>query len=248
MEEIGRAVAPVPFLSSAVLATVALLGAGDTETVSELASGEVTAALVVPLSTAPGAPITGVEIGADGLTGLVSTVAGATEADLLVVPVAGPDGPELHTVARSAAGVDVSPVLALDMTRPLADVRFSGAASALVGPGSAALERGPGNRGGRARVRATRVGAVVFRHHAGLREGAQAVRPPHRLLPGDQTPARRRLVRGQCRDSGGALRRRHLRPARCGRGRGGRTRAGLLQRRRRASRRGMRADCTGASG
>ncbi len=140
MEEIGRAVAPVPFLSSAVLATVALSGAGDTATVSALASGEVTAALVVPLSTAPGEPVTGVGIGADGLTGLVSTVAGATEADVLVVPVAGPDGIELHTVARSAAGVDVSPVLALDMTRPLADVRFSGAASSLVGPGSAALE------------------------------------------------------------------------------------------------------------
>jgi alkylation response protein AidB-like acyl-CoA dehydrogenase len=140
MEEIGRAVAPVPFLSSAVLATVALLGAGDTETVSALAAGEVTAALVVPLSTAPGEPVTGVGIGADGLTGLVSTVAGAIEADVLVVPAAGPDGPELHTVARSAAGVDVSPVLALDMTRPLADVRFAGAASALVGPGSAALE------------------------------------------------------------------------------------------------------------
>jgi len=38
-EELGRAVAPVPFLSSAVLATVALLGAGDTETVTVTASG-----------------------------------------------------------------------------------------------------------------------------------------------------------------------------------------------------------------
>ena len=64
MEEIGRAVAPVPFLSSAVLATAALLRAGETETVSALAQGELTAALVVPLSTAPGDPIAGVsEIG-----------------------------------------------------------------------------------------------------------------------------------------------------------------------------------------
>ena len=39
MEEIGRAVAPVPFLSSAVLATVALLQAGDTDTVKGLAAG-----------------------------------------------------------------------------------------------------------------------------------------------------------------------------------------------------------------
>ena len=134
MEEIGRAVAPVPFLSSAVLATVALLRAGDTETVSALAQGELTAALVVPLSTAPGDPTTAVTGGADGLSGSVTSVAGAAEADVLVVPVAGPDGLELHTVPRAAAGVRVSPLVALDMTRPLADVSFSAAASSRVGP------------------------------------------------------------------------------------------------------------------
>jgi alkylation response protein AidB-like acyl-CoA dehydrogenase len=139
MEEIGRAVAPVPFLSSAVLATVALLRAGDGETVAALARGEATAALVVPLSTAPGDPVAGVSIGADGLTGLVSTVAGAGEADVLVVPVAGPDGLELHTVSRTAPGVEVSPLLALDMTRPLATVRFSGAESSRVGTADAAV-------------------------------------------------------------------------------------------------------------
>jgi alkylation response protein AidB-like acyl-CoA dehydrogenase len=139
MEEIGRAVAPVPFLSSAVLATVALLGAGDTETVAALAEGESTAALVVPLSTAPGDPVVGVNIGADGLTGAVSSVAGAGEADVLVVPVAGPDGLELHTVSRSAPGVQITPLLALDMTRPLANIRFSAASSNPVGPADAAV-------------------------------------------------------------------------------------------------------------
>jgi alkylation response protein AidB-like acyl-CoA dehydrogenase len=146
MEEIGRAVAPVPFLSSAVLATVALLGAGDTETVTALAEGKSTAALVVPLSTPPGDPIAGVNIGADGLTGAVSSVAGAGEADVLVVPVAGPDGLEIHTVARAASGVQITPLLALDMTRPLANVRFSAASSSRVGPAggavAAALETG----------------------------------------------------------------------------------------------------------
>ncbi|MGB8387832.1 acyl-CoA dehydrogenase family protein [Mycobacterium sp.] len=134
MEEIGRAVAPVPFLSSAVLATVALLRAGDTETVPALAQGELTAALVVPLSTAPGDPVAGLRCGADGLSGSVTSVAGAGQADVLVVPVAGPDGLELHTVSRTAAGVEVSPLPALDMTRPLANVLFSGAGSARVGP------------------------------------------------------------------------------------------------------------------
>jgi alkylation response protein AidB-like acyl-CoA dehydrogenase len=139
MEEIGRAVAPVPFLSSAVLATAALLRAGETETVSALAQGELTAALVVPLSTAPGDPIAGVSVVADGVAGLVTSVAGAAEADVLVVPAAGPDGLELHLVSRTAAGVQVSPLLALDMTRPLANVRFSAAASTRVGPADDAV-------------------------------------------------------------------------------------------------------------
>jgi alkylation response protein AidB-like acyl-CoA dehydrogenase len=139
MEEVGRAVAPVPFLSSAVLATVALLAAGDTETVPALAQGELTAALVVPLSTAPGDPVAGVSAAGGGLSGEVSSVAGAGEADVLVVPVAGPDGAELHSVSRTAAGVDVSPLLALDMTRPLANVRFSGAASTRLGPADNAV-------------------------------------------------------------------------------------------------------------
>ena len=141
MEEIGRAVAPVPFLSSAVLANVALLEAGDTETVKGLAAGSLTAALAVSLSTAPDDAVAGVEVGGDGLTGRVTSVAGASEADVLVVPVFGPDGLELHTVSRDAAGVDVSPVLTLDMTRPLATVEFSSAASSRVGaaPAEAAV-------------------------------------------------------------------------------------------------------------
>src|SRR5271155_2578121 len=137
MEEIGRAVAPVPFLSSAVLATVALLHAGDTETVKGLAAGSLTAALTVPLSTAPDDVVNGVSIQGDALTGRITSVAGVGEADVLVVPVAGPDGLELHTVAREAAGVDVSPLLTLDMTRPLADLQFSSAASSRVGTASA---------------------------------------------------------------------------------------------------------------
>jgi alkylation response protein AidB-like acyl-CoA dehydrogenase len=132
MEEIGRAVAPVPFLSSAVLATVALLEAGDTETVKGLATGSLTAALAVPLSTAPDDAVAGVGVSGDGLTGRVTSVAGASEADVLVVPVTGADGLELHTVSRDAAGVDVSPVLTMDMTRPLGNVEFSSAASSRV--------------------------------------------------------------------------------------------------------------------
>ena len=86
-----------------------------------------TAALVVPLSTRPGRSGRGGERGSDGLTGLVSSVAGAAEADVLVVPVAGADGLELHTVVRATRPASkCRRCWRLDMTRPLADVRFSG--------------------------------------------------------------------------------------------------------------------------
>jgi alkylation response protein AidB-like acyl-CoA dehydrogenase len=141
MEEIGRAVAPVPFLSSAVLATVALLQAGDTDTVKQLATGSLTATLAVPLSTAPGDAVDSVSVSDGGLTGRVTSVAGASNADVLVVPATGPDGLELHTVARDTAGLQVSGVLTLDMTRPLANIEFSRAASSRVGnaPAEAAV-------------------------------------------------------------------------------------------------------------
>jgi alkylation response protein AidB-like acyl-CoA dehydrogenase len=137
MEEIGRAVAPVPFLSSAVLATVALLKAGETQTLRSLADGSTTGTLTIPLSTPPGPCAATVRVDASGLTGRVSSVAGANAADVLVVPVAGADGLELHTVSRAAAGVTVTPTLSLDMTRPIADVEFSAAASTRVDNGAA---------------------------------------------------------------------------------------------------------------
>ena len=47
LEELGRAAAPSPFLSSSVVATTALVALGDTTILPLLASGEQTAALLV---------------------------------------------------------------------------------------------------------------------------------------------------------------------------------------------------------
>ena len=56
LEELGRAVAPVPYLTSAVVATEALLACADGGDLLEgLASGRVIGALAVGLHTAPGA-------------------------------------------------------------------------------------------------------------------------------------------------------------------------------------------------
>ena len=52
-EEAGRAVAPVPYLGSAVVATAAALAAGATDLLAGLADGTVTAALAVPFAARP---------------------------------------------------------------------------------------------------------------------------------------------------------------------------------------------------
>lgn len=137
MEEIGRAAAPVPFLSSAVLATLALLAAGEEQTLARLAAGSATGTLAVPLSTAPGRYTASIALVDGGLTGRITSVAGAAEAGVLVVPVAGREGLELHTVDRSAAGVTLKPVISLDMTRPLSDVELAGVTSTRVDSGNA---------------------------------------------------------------------------------------------------------------
>ena len=134
-EETGRAVACVPYLTSAVMATTALLGSGDGDLLGGLASGRLTAALAVGFAEMP--PAAGaaarpwpVRVGQpderDGpgvarLTGTVTGVAGALAADVLLVP--GDGVPlRLYAVDATAAGVTRAPLVSLDATRPLADV------------------------------------------------------------------------------------------------------------------------------
>ncbi|WP_232248205.1 acyl-CoA dehydrogenase family protein [Streptacidiphilus rugosus] len=125
LEELGRAAAPVPFLTSAVIATTVLLG-GDGELLAGLASGERTAALLVPWSTAPHAALPTVSVVDGRVTGTVTSVAGAIEADVLLVLADG----AVHAV--DAADAEVTPVVSLDMTRQLADVTLDGVAGTRV--------------------------------------------------------------------------------------------------------------------
>lgn len=124
-EELGRAVAPVPFLGSAVMATAALLDVTPTTEsdalLGSLATGERTAALAVPAVAAPGVPV-GVTVGVTGgtLRGRVEGVLDATGADVLLVPT----GDGLFAVEADAAAREV--VVSLDMTRRLTDVTLDG--------------------------------------------------------------------------------------------------------------------------
>ncbi len=144
LEELGRFAAPAPFLTSSVVAT-AVLGAGSPELLGALAAGERTAALAVPFAASAMAFAPTVTASGDALTGRVTSVAGALEADVLLVPVADPGGGSgIEVRAVDAASARVVPVTSLDMTRQLADVSFDGASSQAVVPadaGDAAVRR-----------------------------------------------------------------------------------------------------------
>jgi alkylation response protein AidB-like acyl-CoA dehydrogenase len=133
LEELGRAVAPVPFLGSAVVATTALLDCGDTELLPLLASGDRTAALVMPFSARTGERFS-VTAEGDRLSGRITSVADALPADVLLVPTAA----GLFAVDAAAGGVTVTPVVSLDLTRQLADVTLDGATGRRVADGATA--------------------------------------------------------------------------------------------------------------
>lgn len=147
LEELGRAVAPVPYLTSAVVATQTLLacesagtGAGGgeaAELLGALATGRVIGVLAVGLAVAPGAPPTGVRHEDGALHGELTGIADATGADVLLVPADG----ALYAVDTAQDGVTVTPQVSLDLTRPLATVAFDAARARVLTPYAAAAVR-----------------------------------------------------------------------------------------------------------
>ena len=149
-EELGRSVAPVPFLGSAVVATTALLSAGHSALLRELACGALTAALAVPFAAAPdrlartvrlSGARDGDEPGIYRLTGEVRGAADALPAGVLLVPADGvPFGLFAVDVAeaRAAGALNVVPVVSLDQTRQLADLSFDGAPARQIAVGEQA--------------------------------------------------------------------------------------------------------------
>lgn len=110
LEELGRAAAPSPFLTSSVVATTTLASLGDTTILPALASGEQTAALLVRPTALRASP------------GALTTV--GLPADVLLLP----EGDALYAVR----GATVTPIPSLDMTRPLARVDLDRADRTLV--------------------------------------------------------------------------------------------------------------------
>jgi alkylation response protein AidB-like acyl-CoA dehydrogenase len=160
-EELGAALAPVPYLGSAATATAALLSAARASAnypedvppspaaalLKRLASGEVTATLAVGFETAPVTSIRSVvakvsrpkpgdtAAGVTRVRGTIGAVSDALAADLLLVPADGvPEG--LYVVEAGDPGVHVAPVTSLDMTRQLADITLDDAPARLVASGA----------------------------------------------------------------------------------------------------------------
>jgi alkylation response protein AidB-like acyl-CoA dehydrogenase len=142
MEELGRFVAPVPFLESSIIATTVLL-AEDNDLIADLAGGRRVAALLAPFTAASRVDLPVATLHDGRLSGRASSVAGAVDADVLLVPVAATDGLEVYAVDSGSALIE--PVSSLDMTRPLADVTLSGVAGQRVvsaSRGAIAVDRG----------------------------------------------------------------------------------------------------------
>ncbi|WP_435612408.1 acyl-CoA dehydrogenase family protein [Streptomyces sp. bgisy159] len=137
LEELGRFVAPVPFLTSAVVATEALLECGGDDLLTLLATGSSVAALCVGLHTAPGAAFPVVEVRDGALHGELTGIADAAVAGTLLVPA---DDGGLYALAADSA--TIVPQTSLDLTRPVARVVLDGARGARrLGPAEPAVRR-----------------------------------------------------------------------------------------------------------
>jgi alkylation response protein AidB-like acyl-CoA dehydrogenase len=141
LEELGAAAAAVPFLSSAVVATSALLAvpAGDARDLAlrRLTTGDTSAALAVPLTTAPGAAWPTSTTWAGGaLDGTVTSVADGELAGLAVVPARSGGEPVL---VLADAGWSATPRPSFDQTRRLAELRFDGTPARVLATGDDAV-------------------------------------------------------------------------------------------------------------
>ncbi|KOV94882.1 acyl-CoA dehydrogenase [Streptomyces sp. NRRL B-1140] len=136
LEELGRAVAPVPYLTSAVVATEALLACGTDDLLRDLATGATIGVLAVSLSVAPDAAYKVVRHEDGLLRGELTGIADAAVANVLLVPA---DDGGLYAVDASAA--TISPRTSLDLTRPLATVTLDGAPGRLLGDAEPAVRR-----------------------------------------------------------------------------------------------------------
>jgi alkylation response protein AidB-like acyl-CoA dehydrogenase len=157
-EEMGRSLVCAPFLSTAVLATSALLASSDDAACARylpaIADGSIVVTLAVTEESGSWAAhdVTTTAVPtSDGfrLHGEKVFVIDGHAADLLIVVARTAMGPSLFAVTAGAAGSVSTPLTTLDPTRRQARIRFDGTPATLVGregngarPVERALDRG----------------------------------------------------------------------------------------------------------
>jgi alkylation response protein AidB-like acyl-CoA dehydrogenase len=147
LSELGAGLVPSPLVASAVLAAGALLRLDDEAARQELlpgiASGELIATLALTSEAIAGgtAGVRAAGSGGDArLTGELSPVLNGAQADVLLVPAAGPDGDAIYLVDAGASGLGRTPLTTADHTRALARIGLDDTPGrALAGDAAAAL-------------------------------------------------------------------------------------------------------------
>ncbi|MEL1231656.1 MAG: acyl-CoA dehydrogenase family protein, partial [Candidatus Neomarinimicrobiota bacterium] len=137
-EEIGRALAPIPFSSSVYLFTETIIKYGSDEIkkniLPKLVTGEIvgTYAVAEDMSAITESTLS-CAVEGDSVNGVKIAVPDAELATHAVVLVKGSKGPELRLVDLSSDGVEVSLQKNLDKSRSFYKVAFNNAQSSLLG-------------------------------------------------------------------------------------------------------------------
>ncbi|OHT78219.1 acyl-CoA dehydrogenase [Mycobacteroides chelonae] len=138
-EELGRALACLPWISSAALGAAALVASGDgdalTEWVPALASGDKTITLAGGRTRLADAITVSAESDDDGwkLTGDAEHVPDGATADVILVLADTDSGPTLFAVDGNAPSVDRHALATLDLTRRQANIHFDSTPARVIG-------------------------------------------------------------------------------------------------------------------
>jgi alkylation response protein AidB-like acyl-CoA dehydrogenase len=145
LRELGRALAPLPYLSSAVLATTALLTLADedhqTGLLPDLAAGERRATVAIADGDAATSAATTTSADANAvvaLSGSKANVLDADGADVILVVAESGTGPALYAVDPGAPGLRIERENSLDLTRRQYRATLTDTPGRPLGPGNAA--------------------------------------------------------------------------------------------------------------
>jgi alkylation response protein AidB-like acyl-CoA dehydrogenase len=137
-EEVGRALAPIPFSSSVYLASEAVLQAGSDEQKQRILPGLVAGDSIgtMALAEKPGhSGAEGVEARCEGgrITGTKLPVPDGDVADVALVAARGGNGVSLYLVSLADEGVEREAIPTFDPSRSAARLTFDGAPAELLG-------------------------------------------------------------------------------------------------------------------